>query len=196
MRTVNTPNLSFSNHSFESRRIINGQKFHVLHEEVVIDRTVEEVWKEVAGNFVHSGKIAQSINSSHCLSGDLTEGLGAERYLNIDFQGKTVEVKERIIDFRACGDNREFTYDVFETKGFPLKVKTYNTWIVRKGEDGKTYLGTVFIFRAGIAILSGILGKSLKKSGSLRTGLLTYKHYLETGEKKVADEKLDALYPL
>lgn len=196
MRKVHAESLVFSNSHFENRRIINGKKFHVLHQEVCINKTIDEVWDEVAGNFVHSGKIADSINSSRCLSGDLTQGLGTERYLNINFQGKNIEVKERIIDFRGSGDNREFTYDVYETKGAPLNIKTYNTWIVRKGMDGKTYLGTVFIFRASLSILNGLLGKNLKKSGSLRNGLLCYKHFLETGEKKVAEKKLNQLYPL
>lgn len=196
MKKVNTQNLIFSNSHFENRRIINGKKFHVLHQEVCIDKTIDEVWAEVAGNFVHSGEIAASINSSRCLSGDITQGLGTERYLNINFQGKNLEVKERIIDFRDTGDHREFTYDVYESKGTPLNIKTYNTWIIRKDTDGKTYLGTVFIFRASLPFLNGILGKSLSKSGSLRTGLLAYKHYLETGEKKVTDKKLNELYPL
>ena len=189
-----------TNHSYngenETRRIINKKKFHLYYEEVMIDKTVEEVWNEVAGNFTKGGEIAKSINSSRCLSGDTTYGLGAERYLNIDFQGSTLEVKERIIDFQDTGDFRQFTYDVYESIGTPVKVKSYNTWSVRKGADGKTYLGNLFIYRANISFLTGFIGKKLKQSGSVRSGLLTYKHYLETGEKKVDAEKLNKLYPL
>ncbi|MFK7948921.1 MAG: hypothetical protein AB8G11_15110 [Saprospiraceae bacterium] len=195
MGNANAQNVNASNGGYESRRIIDNKKFHVLYEEVVIDKTVDEVWNEVSGNFVNSERIAHSINESRCLSGNLTTGIGAERYLNINFQGRTIEVKERIIDFQECGNHREFTYDVYESKGSPLNVKTYNTWIVREGDDGKTYLGTVFIFRANIGILTGLLGKQLVKSGSLRNGVLTYKHFLETGEKKVVAEKLNELYP-
>jgi hypothetical protein len=194
MGTTNAQNLNSDNGGFESRRIINKKKFHVLYEEVTIDKSINEVWNEVAGNFINVGEIAKSINSSHCESGDITEGLGAARYCSIDFQGKTVEIKERIIDFRDCGDNREFTYDVYETKGFPAKV--YNTWVVRKGEDGKTYLGTVFIFRANLAFMTGMMGRKLTKLGGLRNGILAYKHYLETGEKNVDPKKLNELYSL
>ncbi|MFK7972326.1 MAG: hypothetical protein AB8F95_18290 [Bacteroidia bacterium] len=195
MGNVQTQNLGSSHGVYENRRVINNKKFHAQYEEVVIDRTVDDVWNEVSGNFVNAGEVAKSINEAYCLSGDVTEGLGAERYMNINFQGRELEVKERIIDFKGTGDHREFTYDVYESKGSPLKIKTYNTWIVRKGNDGKTYLGTVFIFRASPSFLTGIVGRKLRQSGSLRNGVLTYKHYLETGEKNVDSARLNSLYP-
>ena len=195
METTMAQSLNINQSGSEKRTIINGKKYHVHYEEVAINATVDEVWKEVAGNFTRGAEIAASLNSSRGLTGNLTSGLGAERYLNINFQGKSIEAKERIIDFQECGDHREFTYDVYETKGAPIKLKTYNTWSVRQGDDGKTYLGTAFTFRANFSLLTGLIGKKLAQSGSVRTGLLTYKHFLETGEKKVSAEKLDALYP-
>jgi len=185
---------SSSKGGYEARKIINNKKFHVLYQEVRIDKTVDEVWNEVSGNFVNSGDIAHSINYSRCLSGDVTEGLGTERHLNLNFQGKVFDAKERIIEFKESKDHCEFTYDVYEAKGSPAKV--YNTWIVKKGEDGSTYLGTAFMLRAHFSPLTGLIRRKLAKSGSLRDGLLAYKHYLETGEKKVESERLNELYPL
>ncbi|MFK8057332.1 MAG: hypothetical protein AB8F78_14505 [Saprospiraceae bacterium] len=177
---------------FKDRVTINNKKFHVIYEEVAIDKTVDEVWGEVSGNFMHIAEITEGINFTRNLSGDITSGLGAERLCNLDIQGKTMEIKERIIDFKGTGDHREFTYDVYEsTKGF---VKTYGTWIVKKGSDGRTYLASAFIFRAKFSPMTGLVEKKLRKIG-LRTGILSYKHYLETGEKKVAPEKLVKLYP-
>jgi hypothetical protein len=196
MQHISTPALNTPTTGYESRRIIGRKKFHVLHQEVEIGATVEAVWAEVAGNFVKSGEIAASIYESRCLSGELTQGLGAERFLDFDFQGTRVKAKERIVDYRDCGDMREFTYDVYESKGSPLTVKVYITWVVRKAMNGKTYLGTAFIFRANISFLTGIIGQQLAKSESLRTGLLTYKHFIETGEKRVSDEKLNEIYPI
>jgi|GEM_PF-1170418 len=190
--SVIAQNLISPDGSFETRRTIQKKKFRVLYLEVDIDKTVDEVWEEVAGNFMNIGEIVTGINYSRCLSGEVTEGLGAERYCNLDFQGKTVELKERIIDFNPEGDYREFTYDVYESKGYP--AKSINSWVVRKGKDGKTYLGSLFAFRAKPALLTGIMEKKLSQSG-LRTGILAYKHYLETGEKKVDPDKLDELYP-
>jgi hypothetical protein len=179
---------------YNARRTIDGKTFHVLFEEVEIEATVDEVWSEVSGNFVNGAEIAASLNASYCLTGGLTEGLGTERYLDINFQGKRIEAKERIIDFREDGKVRELTYEVYETKGAPIGLKTYNTWYVRRGSDDRTHLGNVFIFKAKLFFLTGLVGKMLAKSGSIRTGLLTYKHYLETGEKKVSQEELLALY--
>lgn len=188
-KPMNTPETGYA-----SRRVIDGKTFRVLSEEVQIDATVDDVWAEVSGNFVNGADIAASLNASHGLTGELTEGLGTERYLDIDFQGKRIEAKERIIDYRDNEEVREFTYEVYETKGAPIGLKTYNTWYVRRGDDDKTYLGNVFIFRANIFFLTGMVGKMLAKSGSMRTGLLTYKHYLETGEKKVSQDGLFAQY--
>jgi hypothetical protein len=196
MGNVNAQNEYPSNGELEKTRIVNKKKFRVLYEEVQIDASIDAVWNEIAGNFGKGESIAASMNESRGLTGDLITGLGAERYLNINFQGSTIEVKERIIDFKDCGDQREYTYDVYESKGTPLRIKTYNSWYVRKGEDGNTYLGSAFIFRPNLGFLTGLIGKKLAQSGSIRTGLLSVKHYLETGEKKVAADKLDKLYPL
>jgi len=195
MGNAQARNLDSSKESYETRRIIKGKRYHVQYEEVEIDATINEVWEEISGNFAKGGDIAKSINSSYGLSGDVTEGLGAERYLNIDFQGKTIEAKERIIDFKECQNHKEFTYYVYESKGSPLQVDTYFTWSTWVGDDGKTYLGTYSIFRAKLPILTGLVGKIIAKSGSLRNGILTYKHYLETGEKKVDEGRLNKLYP-
>jgi hypothetical protein len=178
----------------ETRKIINNKKFHVQYQEVTINKTIEEVWAEVAGNFANGADIAKSLISSRSLSENKT-GLGAKRYLNIDFNGKPLEVKEHIIDFKECDTHCEFTYYVYESIGTPLKVDTYFTWVLRKGDNGQTHLGTYFIYRAKPNFLTGIVGKQLAKSGSLRTGVLVYKHYLETGEKRVNPEKLNKLYP-
>ncbi len=176
--------------------LLNNKKFRLLYEEIEIDNTIDAIWKEVAGNFVNGGEIAHSINYSKGLTGDLTSGLGAERLLNINFQGKTLEVKERIVHVTEEDNFKKFTYDVYETKGSPLNIKTYNTWSVRKSDNGKVYLGNLFVIRAKPAFLTGLVSKKLKQSGSIRTGLLSYKHYLETGQKRVEAERLNDLYPI
>ncbi len=191
--SVTAQNLTVSNGGFEHKRVIDGKKFRVMYYEYVINKTVDEVWNEVSGNFVNVGDIAKVINESHCESGEVTEGLGAARYCSIDFVGKEVEIKEKIIAYKETDTRKEFTYDVYESKGFPAKV--LNTWIVRKGDDGKTYLANVFIFRAKPAIMSGMMGKRMKKLKAQRNSVLAYKHYLETGEKKADPAIFDKLYP-
>lgn len=189
---ITAQNINSTNGGYETKRIVNKKKFRVIYDEVSIEKTVDEVWNEVALNFIYIDQVAKGVNFTKCLSGDIINGVGTKRLCNLDFQGKTIEIKEEIIDYKECGDHREFTYDVYEAPDVPLK--TYATWVVRKGKDGKTYLGSAFIFRANVGFLTGAVENKLRKRG-LRAGVLAYKHYLETGEGNVDPEKLIELYP-
>lgn len=193
MVTTNAQNLNSTNGGYARTRIINGKKFRVMYYEYEVNKTPDEVWAEVSGNFVNIGKIAKSVDESSCESGDTKEGLGASRYCKINFAGKTVEIKERITDFKEGAKRKEYTYDVYESKGFPAKV--YNTWVVRVGDDGKTYLGNTFIFRGKPALMGGMIERKMRKMKAVRNTVINYKHYLETGEKKVDPAKFDTLYP-
>lgn len=193
MATTNAQNLNSTNGGFAKTRIIDGKKFRVMYYEYEVNKTPEEVWAEVSGNFVNIGKIAKSVDDSYCESGDTKQGLGAARYCKINFAGKTVEIKERITDFKEGAKRKEYTYDVYESKGFPAKV--FNTWVVRVGDDGKTYLGNTFIFRGKPALMGGMIERKMKKLKAVRNTVLNYKHYLETGEKKADPAKFDTLYP-
>ena len=186
-------NLNASNGGYETTRKIDGKKFWVDYYEYEVDKTPDEVWAEVAGNFVNVGENHKSINESYCESGDITEGEGAARFCSIDFNGKELRLKERITEVKEEGNRKEFTYEVYDNQGFPAKV--YNTWVVRVGDDGKTYLGNTFILRGNMAFLSGMMMKKLAKLGGLRNAVLGYVHYLETGEKKADPVIFEELYP-
>lgn len=185
-------NVNSENGGFDEKRIIEGRKFSVVYSEVAIDKTVDEVWNEVAVNFIKADQVIESVNFTRCLSGDTTYGLGTKRLCNINNQGKTIEIKEEIIEYKECGDHREFTYLVYDAPDLPLT--NYVTWMVRKGAEGKTYLGSAFIIRANLGFLTGLIAKQLRKSG-IRAGVLGYKHYLETGKKNIVAKKLLELYP-
>ena len=181
------------NGNYPKKEKINGKTFRVAYYEHAINRSPEDVWAEVAGNFVDVEKVSASITESHCESGDLTEGMGAQRYCALEFANRTIQIKEEIIDYTVTDKRKEFTYDVYESKGFPAKV--YNTWIVRVGDDGKTYLGTAFKMRAKFPFPTGMMMKKLIKQGGIRNGVLSYKHFLETGQGNLPGEELQALYP-
>lgn len=186
-------NLNSTNGGYAKTKKINGKKFRVMYYEYEVSKTPDEVWVEVSGKFTEIGKIAKSVDESHCESGDTTQGKGASRFCSINFAGKTVEISEKIIEFNEGVKRKEYTYDVYKSKGFPAKV--YNTWIVRVGDDGKTYLGNTFVFRGKPAIMTGMIAHKMKKLKAVRNTVLNYKHYLETGEKKADPAKFDALYP-
>ncbi len=189
---VGTMAQSYSAKDNDTKKVINGKKFHVLYKEIEINKTVDETWNEVAINFIKIDEVVKSVDSTRCLSGDTTYGLGTKRQCFLKYQGKDIQIKEEIIKYIGKGNQREFTYDVYDAPKIPLK--NYVTWIVRKDENGKVYLGTAFVFRANLAFLTGVVAKKLQKDGGLRDGILAYKHFLETGEKKVKPEKLRELY--
>ncbi len=191
--SIHAQSLNGTNGGFPEKEVIDGKKFRVVYYEHVINKSPEEVWAEVADNFIEVGKVAKAITESHCESGDLTEGLGAKRFCAIDFGKRKVEVKEEVVDYQITDRRKEFTYYVYDSKGFPAKV--YNTWVVRKGADGKTYLGTAFKMRANISMMTGMLVKQLQKQGGVRNGVLAYKHFLETGEGNVDPKELALIYP-
>ena len=81
-------NINDSNGGYESKRIIQGKKFRVIYDEVVIEKSVDEVWNEIAGNFMHIDQVMAGVNFTKSLSGDTTTGLGAKRFCNLDLNGK------------------------------------------------------------------------------------------------------------
>lgn len=191
--SVTGQSLNSTNGGFPATKVIDGKKFHVLYYEHVVDKTPEEVWEEVAMNYTKVARVSKAITGSHCESEGVTSGLGSKRYCAIDFGKKKVEVKEEVVDYKISDKRNEFTYVVYESKGFPAEV--YNTWVVRVGDDGKTYLGTAFIMRANMSFMTGMLAKKLLKQGGVKNGVLSYKHYLETGEGNVDGVKLAEMYP-
>ncbi len=192
--TVTAQNLNTTNGGYAKKRKIEGKKFKVKYYEYEVkNTTIDEVWAELAGNYVNVGQIHKAIDSSSCESGDTTEGVGASRYCSIQFAGQELEIKERIINIKEEKNRKEYTYDVYESTNFPAKV--YNTWIVRKSDDGKIYIGNVFIMRGKPSIMSGMMMRKLTKLKAQRNSVLAYVHFFETGEKKVDPAIFDKLYP-
>jgi len=98
-----------------------------------------------------------------------------------------VAIKERIIDWIDDPDYKEYTYDVYETKGFPARV--FNTWSVRRGSDGKTYLRNVFYFRMKPFVMTYFSVGQIR--GAARGGVLGYKFFLETGRPATSPAEID-----
>ncbi len=190
---INAQSLNNSNGGFPKKEKIDGKNYRIVYYEHSIDKSPEEVWNEVAKNFINVDQVATAITESHGESGDKTEGIGAKRFCAIDFGKRKVTVKEEVVEYEETDARKIFTYEVYESKGFPARV--YNTWIVRVGEDGKTYLGTAFKMRAKFPFPTGMMVKQLLKAGGVKNGVLAYKHFLEKGEGNVATDKLAVLYP-
>ncbi len=155
---------------------VGGTRYRAVSFESEVDADIETVWKELAGNYVNVERVHESITASYGLPGEPETGPGAVRHCDIDFQGRKVSIKERIVDWVELPDHREYTYDVYETVGFPARV--FNTWRLRVGDDGRTYLGNVFYFMMKPAIMTRPM--TGRMSDAARNGVLGYKRFFES----------------
>ncbi len=162
----------------------DGKRFGAASFEIDVNAPIDDVWTELADNYIDISKVTTQITNSHAVDGEPTKGPGAARHCDLTFHGRKVAIKERIIDWIDTPDHREYTYFVYETKGFPATV--YNTWSVRAADDGTVKLRNVFYFRMKPAAMSRAMFGQM--SGAAKTGVLGFKHYVETGEQ-VEDPK-------
>jgi hypothetical protein len=169
---------------------IEGKRFRAVEFETAVDTDIDTAWAELHGNYVNIQDIQAAIIDSYGLPGEPETGMGAVRHCDIDFNGKEVAIKERIIDLIELPDHREYTYDVYESKGFPARV--YNTWRLRVGPRGETLLANVFYYRMQPAIMTRFMVGQI--TGAARGGVLGYKHFFETGERKTPAAEIRRRY--
>lgn len=165
---------------------IDGKRFGAASFEIEVEASIDDVWNELAGNYVNVANIQGPITSSYGYEGEPETGPGAVRHCDINFKGRKVAIDERITDWVETPTHREYTYDVYRSKGFPAKV--HNTWSVRTDDRGRTLLRNVFYFRMRPAAMSRPMFGQM--STAARNGVLGYKHFLETGERNPSPKVL------
>ena len=168
----------------------DGTRFRAITYEAPVDAPLETVWAELHDGYTRVEEIHTPIRASFGLPGEPETGLGAVRHCDLDFKGRDVAIKERIIDLVEGPDHKEYTYDVYESKGFPARV--FNTWRVRRGPAGETLLANVFFYRMRPAVLTRPMAGQIR--GAARGSVLAFKHYLETGERKVPPGEIQRRY--
>ncbi len=168
---------------------IGGKRFGAASFEIEIDATIDQVWEELAGRFVDVAEFQAPVIASYAVGSEPTSGPGAVRHCDLRFKGKKVAIKERITDWIDTPDHKEYSYFVYESKGFPATV--YNTWSVRV-VDGRTLLRNVFYFRMKPASMSRMMRGQMAQAA--RGGVLGYKHYLETGERNGDPKRIAKQY--
>lgn len=156
--------------------------------EVIVNVTPEKAW-EVLKSYGNVGSYHSSIQSSKSIGHSKNEAsMGCERQCTIDNGKKDIVVKERIVEIK---EGQYYKYDVYEWSNFPLK-KLYNTFGVKKNEEGKTVIYQTTDYRLKPGFLTGLMGGKLKKGN--RDALIAYKHYMETDEKNVNMDELKKKY--
>jgi len=163
-------------------------KLKNIHREIVINVTAEQLWKVLLqyGDVAHfHGGVAES----HTAPGsENIASLGCERVCNIVDMGLRIMLKERIVEFY---EGRSYKYEVYEWKNFPVQKMLF-AFTILDSTDSKTRLAIDIDYRAKPALLTPLMIPKMK--ALTRDILLGYKHYAETGERKVPIGELKKRY--
>lgn len=159
-----------------------------FYTEVVVDASPKKCW-EALKNYGDVAQTHASLESSSAINDSPNQAcLGADRICVIPDFGMKITIKEKIIDFK---EGEYYTYDVYEWKNFPLR-KMVNTFGTKKNAKGQT----VMYIDQNVRLKPGFLLWFMKwklKAGN-RSVLLTYKHLVETGEKRPDTKMLEEKY--
>lgn len=165
---------------------IDGMKLAATEAEVPINATLEEAWKVLTQKYIDVDEVFLGIVKSGALDGLPETGDGAARYCDINFKKREIKVKEKIVDWQVTDQRKEYMYDVYEFENFPLK-KMYNVWGVKEN-NGQVVLYNKVFYKMNPGIMTGLMRGQMKKLAV--NGVLSYKHFLETGEGNVAVNEL------
>jgi hypothetical protein len=102
--------------------------------------------------------------------------------------GLRIMLKERIVDYV---EGRSYTYEVYEWKNFPIRSMTFGFTISGDGPAATT-LAIDIAYLARPAFLTPLLAPKMRKLA--QDVLLGYKHYAETGERRVPIKRLKHVY--
>lgn len=156
--------------------------------EMVVEVTPQKAWKVLSiygeiANY-HDGVVSsESLNGT----GNLAQ-LGCDRVCHLENGNRKVMVKEKIIDFSK---GNYYTYEVYDWDNFPLK-KMFNTFGVKTNSKGETVIYQITKYRLKPRFLTWFMKGKIKSNA--RLAMMSYKHYMETGEKKTSANLLKNKY--
>ena len=114
--------------------------------------------------------------------------LGCERVCNIVDLGLHITLKERIVDYV---EGKSYKYEVYEWKNFPIQKMLFG-FTIQDVSAARTVLAIDIEYKAKPALLTPLLAGKMHKLA--RDVLLGYKHYAETGEKRIPLTNLKRQY--
>ena len=159
-----------------------------IHQAILIKSSPERLWEILQhyGNvsLFHAG-VVKSLKEQ---GSDDKASMGCERICNIVDMGLKITLKERIVDYV---EGQSYRYEVYEWKNFPIQHMLFG-FSVRNSTPGYTTLSIDIEYKARPAVLTPLMAGKMKKLAY--DVLLGYKHYAETGEKRVPIRELRNLY--
>lgn len=163
-------------------------KLKEIHAEMAVRTNPERMW-EVLSQYGDVYRFHAGVVESHADAGSRnTAGPGCERVCNIVDMGLKITLKERIVDYI---EGRSYAYEVYEWKNFPIQRMKFGFTILR-AEGPYTILAIDIAYLAKPAFLTPLLVPKMRKLA--RNVLLGYKHYVETGERRVPIDALVKRY--
>jgi len=159
-----------------------------IYEVMPINVTPEKMW-QVLSVYGDVSSFHGGVEQSYKAEGSGNQAkIGGERICNIVDMGLKIQLKERIIDYQ---EGVGYQYEVYEWKNFPLR-KMFFKFSIQESFDGNTFLRLDIDYKAKPAILTPIMAWKMRIL--IHDVLLGYKHYAQTGEKKVPISTLRKKY--
>lgn len=159
-----------------------------ISNELVVRGSVEEVWKALA-SFGNVGSFLSTIDESYPINGSrVMAAEGSERESMIPDGINNIIYKERITDIV---EGSYYTYEVYDSENFTLK-KMLVTFGVTSDKEGRTILYSRMRYKMNSALMTHVLRRKLNKINF--NSLISYKYYVETGEKNTDLKSLRKRY--
>lgn len=164
-------------------------KLKNIHEEIPVNVSVEKMW-EVLSQYGDVSSFHAGVAESHKINGSVNEASqGCERVCNVVDMGLKIVLKERIINYE---EGVGYQYEVYEWKNFPLRKMLFG-FTIKEAKNGHSILRIDVDYKAKPALLTPLMALKMKKL--IHDVLLGYKHFSETGQKRVPVKSLRKRYP-
>lgn len=163
-------------------------KLKNIHQEVTVNITPERMWGILAQYGDVSGFHAGVVESRGINGSENKAAPGCERICHIVDMGLPITLKERIIDYE---EGRSYAYEVYEWKNFPIRKMMFRFTLLGSESD-RTRLAIDIDYRAKPALLTPLLAGKMRRLAY--NVLLSYKHYAETGQKRIPIKQLNEFY--
>ena len=163
-------------------------KLTEITDEIVVDVSPEKAWM-VLNSYGDVGSYHAGVASSFSLKGSSNEAeMGGERECTIENGKKDIVVVEKIVEIV---EGSHYKYEVTKSENFPIQ-KFYNTFGVKTNAMNQTVIFIKSQYRLDPGFLTGLAKGKLKKGN--HQALISYKHYMETGEPNVDAKTLKRMY--
>lgn len=163
-------------------------KLKQIRQELTINVTPERMW-EILSQYGDVSRFHAGVVESHRLDGNDNQAApGCERVCHIVDMGLHITLKERIIEYQ---EGESYTYEVYEWKNFPLHKMLFGFQILHSDKPG-VVLAINIDYKAKPGFITPLMAGKMRRLA--RDVLLGYKHFAETGEKRVPIKQLKAHY--